>query len=258
MDVKQNGDGGKIDSETPQQRSPNLVARLYAWACQRIYHEFAWGYDLVSWIVSCGRWSKWRRFAIEAATADEMGKNGPILELGFGTGELLVEWASRQRNDLTQTIYGLELSAPMQRVTAAKLAAHQLNVPRVQATAEEMPFTDGSFRTVLSTFPAAYIFSPQTLCECVRLLRASPTVSSATALAVEENENRLIIVGAWVSFNNPWFQLLDLPFYGEPDKSVVAEIVARMEHAGFRVELKTRRDGIFNVSVIEGVVNEGL
>ena len=39
----------------------NRIARLYLWACHRLYNEFAWTYDSVSWLVSLGHWWGWRK-----------------------------------------------------------------------------------------------------------------------------------------------------------------------------------------------------
>jgi len=35
------------------------------WATYRLYHEFAWAYDVVSWLVSLGHWAGWRRIALD-------------------------------------------------------------------------------------------------------------------------------------------------------------------------------------------------
>ena len=95
------------------------ITRLYLWACQRLYYEFAWSYDLVSWLVSAGRWDTWRCAAlaylrVEGSTQQDMDYR--VLEIGFGTGELLVTMAQHGF-----TIYGLELSHVMQRVTQGKI-----------------------------------------------------------------------------------------------------------------------------------------
>ena len=61
---------------------------LYGWATHRLYNEFAWTYDAVSWSVSRGRWDDWRKEAL----AHVQGTH--VLEIGFGTGVLLLEIAA--------------------------------------------------------------------------------------------------------------------------------------------------------------------
>jgi hypothetical protein len=39
---------------------------LYLWLAERLYHELAWAYDGISWLVSLGAWS---RYAIEKLDA---------------------------------------------------------------------------------------------------------------------------------------------------------------------------------------------
>jgi len=140
---------------------PNWLARLYFAAAERLYADFAWAYDLASWIVSLGHWPAWRRQALEFA-------RGPrILELGFGTGRLLLEMRRRGLNPI-----GVEPSASMQRIARRRLARAGLVVPRVRAVAQRLPFAAGSFQTIISTFPTGYIIDPAALCEIARLLAA--------------------------------------------------------------------------------------
>ena len=64
-----------------------LIARAYAWAYQRLYHELAWSYDIISWLVSfIGRGRPERtitaqqvigRRAIERLTEIEAGEQDP-------------------------------------------------------------------------------------------------------------------------------------------------------------------------------------
>jgi SAM-dependent methyltransferase len=131
----------------------------YGWATLRLYDELAWAYDPISSFVSAGRWEVWRRFALDYVS-------GPrVLELGFGTGELLMEM---QRRGLAVT--GLDLSRPMHRVFSRKLAKLGLTLPRVLARAETLPFPSATFDTIVSTFPAGYILESATLREIARVL----------------------------------------------------------------------------------------
>jgi ubiquinone/menaquinone biosynthesis C-methylase UbiE len=134
--------------------------RLYGWATHRLYDELAWAYDPISSLVSAGRWDRWRRMALDYVA-------GPrVLEVGFGTGELLCT-LKRQGYD----VYGAEFSPAMLRVAASKLRRRGLNIPRARARVQALPFASGAFDTVISTFPAEYIVDPAGLKELGRVLR---------------------------------------------------------------------------------------
>lgn len=133
---------------------------IYQFLYRLLYHELAWAYDAVSWTVSLGRWDAWRRASLPFVR----GKR--ILEVGFGTGELLPVLQSGRR-----CVIGIESSAPMQRITSAKLHKRAQKVPRIQGNAQKLPFADGAFDTIVSTFPASYILEPSTHLEFTRCLR---------------------------------------------------------------------------------------
>ena len=50
-----------------------------------LYHQLAFTYDAVAWLVSLGQWPAWRRLALQFV------QPGPILELAYGTGGLFVD-----------------------------------------------------------------------------------------------------------------------------------------------------------------------
>lgn len=230
-----------FSSNIPRQQ--NWVARLYLWCCERLYHELAWSYDLVSWLVSFGHWNRWRSAALESL-CDEGGKiDQHVLEIGFGTGELLLQLC--QAAAAGGRVVGLELSPAMHTVTAAKVRRRRLPVSRVLAPAQQMPFEDASFDTVVSTFPAPYIFETQTLQECARVLRSGPSTGGQAT-------GQLLIVGTWVSFNARWLERLGLPFYGRPGAAWYGEVEERLMQAGFTVTFKEVHHGAVWVSVIQG------
>jgi len=143
---------------------PSLAARLYGWLTTRLYHEFAWAYELVAWLVSLGRWSAWRRSVLRYVAGRR------VLELGCGTGALLLEM-SRCGLDAV----GLDLSPAMLRLAARRARRSTGNIALVRADGRALPFSDGSFDSVVATFPAGYILDSTTLQEVARILRRSPT-----------------------------------------------------------------------------------
>ena len=156
----------------------NRLGRLYFWAANRLYNEFSWTYDIVSWLVSFGRWASWRRAVMGYLWGDR------ILEIGFGTGELLLEMSREGYN-----VFGLDRSSKMHRITERKLTRRGIHLPRVQGEAQALPFAHHSFDTIVSTFPAEFILEAKTLMEVARLL--SPLQAS-----------RFVIVGLPAVRNN--------------------------------------------------------
>ncbi len=132
-----------------------LPARLLHFAFRLLYHELAWTYDVVSWLVSLGEWRKWQRAALPYVQGER------VLELGHGPGHLL--WALQQAN---LQVVGLDLSPQMGRLARRRAPGALL----VRGRAQALPFAAASFDTVLATFPTEYIVAPQTLTAVARVL----------------------------------------------------------------------------------------
>ncbi|MBN1642743.1 MAG: methyltransferase domain-containing protein [Anaerolineae bacterium] len=141
-------------------------ARLTPWlrliraAFWVLYNPLAWAYDGVSWLVSAGRWRAWQRVALAHVCGER------VLELAFGTGDLLLDLAASGQRGLV----GLDLSPNMARIAQRKLRRAGFQVPLVRGRAQQLPFTGASLDTVLSTFPAEFAFAPATLSEIARVL----------------------------------------------------------------------------------------
>jgi ubiquinone/menaquinone biosynthesis C-methylase UbiE len=135
------------------------AARGFGWLAERLYYELAWAYDAVAWLVSLGRWSQWRREALSFVA------DGRVLEVGFGTGELLLEMRRRGLPAI-----GVDLSPAMLRLTRHKARRRHLIAPTVRADARVLPFADATFASVVATFPAAYVLSPALMAEVRRVL----------------------------------------------------------------------------------------
>ena len=214
-------------------------ARLYLWATYRLYDEFAWAYDLVSWLVSLGHWSCWRRIALDYVLPEgspvvpegtpvvvEGATTGQrVLEVAFGTGELLLEMERRGVHAV-----GLERSPAMHRITARKLARRGWQVPRVCGLSQAMPFVEGWFDTLVCTFPAGYILDPATLCEVARVLRPPDRATGRMG-------GRLVVVGMAVTMDNRlWRQAMRFLF-GVQEEAVWERFERLAAAAGLQVQV---------------------
>lgn len=158
-----------------------FLKHFYAFLYRLLYHELAWAYDGVSLLVSLGHWPAWRRTGLDFL----IGRR--VLEIGFGTGALLVEAARRGLQ-----VTGLDASPAMQRIAARRLAEAGVSAPRVQGVAQHLPFPDSSFDSILCTFPAPFILDERTFAECRRVLRPG---------------GRLVIVEVTLTTANPLIRL---------------------------------------------------
>lgn len=210
---------------------------LYAWACQRLYHELAWAYDGISWLVSISRWHTWRC----AALPHVVGQN--ILELGFGTGRLLMELTAERIPDGSGAIVGVDYSAEMNHVARLNFARLGRKAPIVLARGEQLPFPDACFDTIIATFPAPYILERTTLLECRRLL-------DGNVPEINHPRSRIIIVGAWVSLTHSLLNKLLPIFFGAPDEGTVAAIADRIRACGLEPTFYVFNDTWADVSVI--------
>ena len=202
-----------------------LLSGLTAWGSRALYQQGAWGYDLVSWLISLGCWRQWQRLALLEVRGDT------VLEIGFGTGNLLATMGQSSRST-----FGLEPSPTMHQITANRLQKINVEAPRVQAFSQAIPFATGSFDTVIAIFPAEYIVAPTTLQECARVLK--------------EPSGRLVIIGLWVDVVGFWRHIA-LMFYGRPSTQIVEQVKTRMADAGFgTVRFCEIADGAARVGMI--------
>ena len=207
-------------------------SKLYLWATLRLYNELAWAYDPASWLVSLGRWSEWRLSALNQVTGTQ------ILEIGFGTGELLSEMAVRGIDPV-----GLDASIAMHRVAARKLARRGLDVARALGRSQTIPFPDDSFDSVVSTFPADYILDPATLEEVARVLRRPDS-------SVGQAGGRFVVAGLVVTVNpSVWKRFLRLLF-GAQDGQVLRRFTSLAQAAGLRVTVLEQGSGRVQVPVV--------
>jgi ubiquinone/menaquinone biosynthesis C-methylase UbiE len=123
-----------------------------------LYHQFAWTYDLVASVVSVGRWQRWVAAAIPYL-------DGRVLEIGFGPGHL-----QEILHGQGLPVFGLDESPQMSRQASRRLNRKGYASHLTNGYAQNLPFRPNSFESMVSTFPAEYIFETRTLTEAWRVL----------------------------------------------------------------------------------------
>ena len=136
-----------------------------------LYHQFAFTYDLVSATVSFNRWKDWVMSVLPFIEGNR------ILEIGHGPGHL-------QRILLSRNLIsvGIDESAQMGRLAKRNLT-HRASAPYqapsdnsyaqtnfVRGIAQQLPFSNEGFDTIVATFPTEYITDVETLAEVKRCL----------------------------------------------------------------------------------------
>jgi ubiquinone/menaquinone biosynthesis C-methylase UbiE len=125
-----------------------------------LYHPFAWTYDWVAALVSCGKWQTWVR-----ATLPYL--HGPVvLELGYGPGHL-----QKLLSNEGIFAFGIDASWEMSRLAQRNLLRERYPVRLINGYAQSMPFPDCIFEQVVATFPTHYIIETDTLSEIWRVLK---------------------------------------------------------------------------------------
>lgn len=158
--------------------------RLIHFGFRLLYHEMAWSYDLVAWLVSLGQWRAWGQTALPHVVGER------ILELGHGPGHLLTNLAERGFHPV-----GLDPSPQMGRLARRRLRRAGLALSLVRGQAQALPLPTHAFDSVVATFPTLYIVDPATLAEVARVLRPG---------------GRLVIVaGAQLSGRDPLSRLIE-------------------------------------------------
>lgn len=135
------------------------IQRFMRFFFHLLYHPFAFTYDLVAATISFGRWKDWVFSILPFIEGTR------ILELGHGPGHL-----QRILLDLKIDSVAIDESAQMGRLAKRRVGATQ---KLTRALAQQLPFTNNYFSTILATFPSEYIFDMQTLSEAHRVLRNS-------------------------------------------------------------------------------------
>jgi ubiquinone/menaquinone biosynthesis C-methylase UbiE len=193
----------------------------YARACELLYTDLSWAYDLAAWYVSGGRWDTWRQVAVAEAAA----AGGPIVELGPGTGHGLARLAQ-------DGFFAIGIEPSPQMVAHARRRAPCSAL--VRARSQLIPLRDGAAAAVLATFPGPWIADPATWEEIERVLRPGGRAVVLASAASEQPPARwwrlrsrpayvpARLAGGWTVRRGPWGSVLLL----RAEKSAVAPEVA--------------------------------
>ncbi len=188
-----------------------------------LYHQFAWTYDFVAAVVSLGRWKEWVRGSLPYI------KGQRVLELGHGPGHLQLVL-----NEKGYEVYGLDESRFMSRQASHRLNKKQYPLRLLRGYAQELPFAQNTFDSLVSTFPSEYIFDPRTLAEIHRVLAPG---------------GRLVTLPlAWITGGRPlerlaaWLFRVTGQTQGQPGQ-LNPLVRDRFEHAGFEVQGEAVRQG---------------
>jgi ubiquinone/menaquinone biosynthesis C-methylase UbiE len=136
-----------------------LLTRFMRAFFSLLYHQFAWMYDLVAWVVSLGKWTDW----VTTILPEIEGTR--ILELGHGTGHLQINLVNKGLR-----VFGVDESPQMGRLAFKRLKATTGRYHLIRGNAQSLPLLADFFDRVVVTFPSEYIFDPGTLSETYRVL----------------------------------------------------------------------------------------
>ncbi len=193
--------------------------RLVMLGFRLLYQEMAWTYDLVSWIVSLGRWRAWQRTLF-----DHLETPAPILELAHGTGNIQMDLHARGYRAVA-----LDASAQMGRIARRKLLRNAITPKIARAEAGAIPFPSCHFGAVIATFPTPFIVAAETLQEVARVLQPGGKL--------------IVVMGAQFTRLNPAERVLELAYRvtgqreGPQTESDAERIAARFRDAGLTFDL---------------------
>lgn len=193
-----------------------MTPLLRKWLFETLYKN-RYLYRFASTVPFAGQWRVWQRLVLARISGND------VLELGCGLGDLFADML-----DAGYTCRAVEHSPQMVDAARDTLKRRKLGQPTwiVQGSAQQLPFSDATFDTVVSTFPSEYIYDDDTIAEVERVLRVGGR------LIVIEGANLLP-----VGFLQPFLVLVQAIVYGPAavfgprTKRTLHEEIARSHNA---------------------------
>src|SRR5205807_9908645 len=119
-------------------------------------------------LLSFGQDPRWRRFLVSRVPA---GPDDLVLDVATGTGAVAEELARAKRC----AVIGVDQSDEMLAIARRRLPQLEF----VEASADDLPFDDGSFDALTFTYLLRYVDDPvATLRELARVVRPGGTIAS--------------------------------------------------------------------------------
>lgn len=124
----------------------NLSGDKRAKYVQEMFTRIAFRYDLMNQIMTAGQDVYWRKWVIEKS---RLPKNGKLLDLGAGTGDLAREAVHQHPGSFS---LATDFTIEMMRVGKAREQDHPGTLFWAAADATRLPFPDNTFDAVVSGF----------------------------------------------------------------------------------------------------------
>lgn len=222
-----------------------------------MFDGIATRYDLMNRLISVGQDGHWRRIAV--ATLEPL-PDGPLLDIGTGTGDLALEMRRQQPG---RPVYGVDLAAGMIAVARHKLAARgAARITLAQGDVLRLPFPDGVFAGAATAFTLRNVpdlaaalaeirrvLKPGAPFACLEIIRPSGPLAGPFSLYFRHAVPRL---GALISRRASAYRYLP----ASVDRFITArELAAAMRAAGFD-RVRTRRFWPGAVALCVGVKRE--
>jgi phosphatidylethanolamine/phosphatidyl-N-methylethanolamine N-methyltransferase len=198
-----------MDSE-PALRADKATIQRTFW--RPVYDRLAHLYDAVDWFTG----NTTHRLRLRAlAYLPQAGSR--VLEIGFGSGRLHLELAARYR------LAGVDLAPGMVRLTQHRLASRGLSSDLCVGSATALPWSEGRFDAVLSTFAFSAIPDAGTaLDEMVRVTRPGGAVIIVDAgEAMDGNGVARLLARLWAALGD--YMRDEVPYMAARGLSVVRE-----------------------------------